>query len=64
MDRVTALIKSFITEEDGGVVSEYGLLIVVLVLGLSIALIAFKDKVIAWFSNIGDNLEACGANGC
>lgn len=57
MNRLKSLTKSFIQEQDGAVVTEYGMLIVVLVLGLVIALGAFRTKIISWFSSIGDNLS-------
>jgi Flp pilus assembly pilin Flp len=56
MNRLTNLIKRFIEEQDGAVVTEYGMLIVVLVMGLVIALAAFRGKLVTWFSSIGDNL--------
>jgi Flp pilus assembly pilin Flp len=57
MNRLTNLIKSFIEEQDGAVVTEYGMLIVVLVLGLVIALGAFREQLVTWFSSIGTNLQ-------
>jgi Flp pilus assembly pilin Flp len=57
MNRLTNLIKSFIEEQDGAVVTEYGLLIVVLVMGFIIALAAFRTKIVNWFQNIGNNLQ-------
>lgn len=58
MNRLESIIKSFLREEDGAVVTEYGMLIVVLVLGLVIALGAFRTKIVNWFGNIGNNLNA------
>lgn len=57
MNRIEALVKSFLQEEDGAVVTEYGMLIVVLVMGLVIAVAAFRGKLVTWFSSIGDNLS-------
>ncbi len=57
MNRLGAFIKSFLQEEDGAVVTEYGLLIVVLVMGFIIALAAFRTKIVNWFQNIGNNLQ-------
>ena len=57
MNRLTNLSKSFIEEQDGAVVTEYGMLIVVLVLGLVIALGAFRSKIVSWFNSIGTNLQ-------
>jgi Flp pilus assembly pilin Flp len=58
MSRLESFIKSFLREEDGAVVTEYGMLIVVLVLGLVIALGLFRTKIVSWFNNIGTNLNA------
>jgi Flp pilus assembly pilin Flp len=57
MNRLTNLIRSFIEEQEGAVVTEYGLLIVVLVMGFIIALAAFRTKIVNWFQNIGNNLQ-------
>lgn len=57
MNRLANLIRSFIKEQDGAVVTEYGLLIVVLVMGFIIALAAFRTKIVNWFQNIGNNLQ-------
>ena len=58
MNRLKSLTKSFIQEQDGAVVTEYGMLIVVLVMGLVIALAAFRGRILTWFSSIGDNLQS------
>lgn len=58
MNRLKSLTKSFIQEQDGAVVTEYGMLIVVLVLGLVIALGAFRTQIVSWFKSIGTNLNA------
>jgi Flp pilus assembly pilin Flp len=57
MNRLANLTKRFINEQDGAVVTEYGLLIVVLVMGFIIALATFRTKIQDWFTNIGDNLN-------
>jgi Flp pilus assembly pilin Flp len=57
MNRLTNLTKRFINEQDGAVVTEYGLLIVVLVMGLIVALATFRGKIQNWFTNIGNNLN-------
>jgi Flp pilus assembly pilin Flp len=54
---MSSLIQSFLREEDGAVVTEYGLLIVVLVMGFIVALAAFRGKIKDWFTNIGANLN-------
>jgi Flp pilus assembly pilin Flp len=57
MNRLTNLIRSFIEEQDGAVVTEYGMLIVVLVLGLVAAIAAFRTDLSTWFSSIGADLK-------
>lgn len=57
MNRLANLIRRFIKDQDGAVVTEYGLLIVVLVMGFIIALAAFRTKILNWFQNIGNNLQ-------
>jgi len=57
MNRLANLIRRFIKDRDGAVVTEYGLLIVVLVMGFIIALAAFRTKILNWFQNIGNNLQ-------
>jgi Flp pilus assembly pilin Flp len=57
MNRLANLINRFIKEQEGAVVSEYGMLIVVLVLGLVAALAAFRGDLVSWFSSIGSNLS-------
>lgn len=57
MSRLRSLTRRFIQEQDGAVVTEYGMLIVIVVLAMSAVLILFKDKVSTWFSSIGDNLQ-------
>jgi Flp pilus assembly pilin Flp len=56
MNRLESIIKSFVQEEDGAVVTEYGMLIVIVVLAMAGVLVLFKNKVKNWFSSIGDNL--------
>jgi len=55
LDRLTL---SFLLEEDGAVVTEYGMLIVIMVLGLAGVLMAFHDRVTSWFSTIGANVSS------
>ncbi|HEY9426598.1 MAG TPA: hypothetical protein VIR34_05540 [Gemmatimonadaceae bacterium] len=62
MNRLANLIRSFIKEQDGAVVTEYGLLIVVLVMGFIIALAAFRTKIVNWFQNIGNNLQGLNSS--
>lgn len=48
----------FLLEENGAVVTEYGMLIVIMVLGLAGVLMAFHDRVSTWFATIGANVSS------
>jgi len=39
-------------------VTEYGMLIVIVVLGMAAVLVAFRTQVSTWFSTIGTNLQS------
>lgn len=56
MDRITALVKSFAKEEDGALVTEYGMLIVVVVIAMAAVLVIFRGKISDWFNGIADDL--------
>ncbi len=58
MDRITALVKSFAKEEDGALVTEYGMLIVVVVIAMAVVLVAFRGRIATWFNGIATDLEA------
>ena len=62
MNRLKKLAQNFMREEEGAVVTEYGMLIVVVVLGLAIVLGVFRKTVASWFVNIGTNLNALNGN--
>lgn len=57
MNRLKTLAQRFIKEQDGAVVTEYGMLIVIVVLGLSVVLVAFRGRIGSWFDNIATNLN-------
>ena len=56
MNRLKTLAQNFMREEEGAVVTEYGMLIVIVVLAMAGVMVLFKNKVKNWFSSIGDNL--------
>ena len=58
MQRIKSLARSFLREEEGALVTEYGMLIVIVVLGMAAVLVVFRNQVSAWFSTIGSNLQA------
>ena len=58
MNRLKTLAQNFMREEEGAVVTEYGMLIVVLVLGLGVAIGLFREQLKTWFTNIGNNLSS------
>ncbi len=58
MDRITALIESFAKEEEGAIITEYGMLVVVVVLGMAVMLVVFRDRVATWFNGIATDLDS------
>lgn len=58
MDRIKALTRSFVRDDEGAVVTEYGMLIVVVVIGMAAVLIAYRTKISTWFDSIATNLNA------
>ena len=58
MTSLNALARRFAREEEGALVTEYGMLIVIVVLGMAAVLVAFRTQVSAWFSTIGANLQS------
>jgi Flp pilus assembly pilin Flp len=59
MGAVRAMAASFLTEEDGALLAEYGLLIAVLVLGLVVVIAIFRGQFASWFGGLGNKLSAC-----
>ena len=47
-------VKRFLKDESGQAVSEYGLVLGVVVIAVIATLGAFKDKIVTMFTNIGD----------
>ncbi|HEX7942244.1 MAG TPA: hypothetical protein VF488_10590 [Gemmatimonadaceae bacterium] len=58
MDRIQALTRSFLRDDEGAIVTEYGMLIVVVVIGMAAVLIAYRTKISTWFDSIATNLNA------
>ena len=58
MSQLHRVAVRFLLDEDGAVVTEYGMLIVIMVLGLAGVLVAFHDRVSAWFATIGANVSS------
>ena len=58
MSQLHRVAVRFLLEEDGAVVTEYGMLIVIMVLGLAGVPMAFPDRVSTWFSTIGANVSS------
>ena len=58
MRRIKAVARNFVREEQGAVVTEYGMLIVVVVIGMAVVLVAFRTRISTWFDNIATNLNA------
>jgi len=57
MTSLNALARRFVREEEGALVTEYGMLIVIVVLGMAAVLVAFRTQVSTWFATIGANLQ-------
>jgi Flp pilus assembly pilin Flp len=58
MSQLHRVTVRFLLEDDGAVVTEYGMLIVIMVLGLAGVLMAFHDRVSMWFATIGANVSS------
>ena len=51
MKRVMDVGRRFLREEDGIAVTEYGMLVAVVAVGLLIVVKAFRDDLKTWFTN-------------
>jgi len=58
MNALVRFTRGFLKEENGAVVTEYGMLIVIMVLGLAGVLVAFHNRVSTWFATIGANVSS------
>lgn len=58
MKHLAKLGRQFLTQDEGAVVTEYGMLIVVVVIGMAIVLVAFRSRISNWFDNIATNLNS------
>ena len=57
MRRIKEAVQRFVREDEGVVVTEYGMLIVVVVIGMAVVLYAFRLQIRTWFGNIATNLQ-------
>ncbi len=58
MHKTKSLAHRLIHEEEAGTAVEYGLITAVIAIGLIVALVAFRDRLSAWFTDIGDDVAA------
>ncbi|HEU4643162.1 MAG TPA: hypothetical protein VFS44_11970 [Gemmatimonadaceae bacterium] len=58
MHRIKAVTRSFLRDDEGAIVTEYGMLIVVVVIGMATVLYAYRNNISNWFVNITTNLNA------
>jgi|GEM_PF-601015 len=58
MNKSNSLVHRLVTEEEAGTAVEYGLITAVIGIGLIVALVAFRDQLSAWFTDIGDDVAA------
>ena len=57
MHRIKALTRQFLHADDAAVVTEYGMLIVVVVIGMAGMLYIYRNNIGNWFNNITNNLN-------
>ncbi len=58
MSRLLALSKSFLAEEDGAIIAEYGLLIAILVAGLIVAIGAYRTNIANWLNTLSGKITS------
>ena len=50
------LTRKFVADESGALVTEYGMLIVVVVIAMASVLVAFRRRISSWFDTIATEL--------
>jgi pilus assembly protein Flp/PilA len=63
MTRLKELVRSFITEEDGAAIAEYGLLLGIIAVGLVTILIAFRGEIQRIWNEILREVEGVDVEG-
>jgi pilus assembly protein Flp/PilA len=63
MTRLKELVRSFITEEDGAAIAEYGLLLGIIAVGLVTILIAFRGEIVRIWSQILEEVQGVEVQG-
>ncbi|HKG92541.1 MAG TPA: Flp family type IVb pilin [Gemmatimonadaceae bacterium] len=58
MKRIAEVTRRFVKDEEGIAVSEYGLLVGIVAVGLVAVVTAFKNQIGTWFTNITSQLTA------
>ena len=58
MKRISEVTRRFLKDEEGIAVSEYGLLVGLVAVGLVAVLTVFRDNLRTWFSGITSQLTA------
>ena len=58
MDRIAKQLRTFVSEEDGAAIAEYGLLLAIVAVGMITVLTAFRDKLGVWWKGLQDSLTA------
>lgn len=56
-------IRSFLKDESGQALSEYGLIIMLVGMAAVGVLFAFRGKIGEWFKNFGDKVDKCSKDG-
>ena len=58
MKRISEVTRRFLKDEEGIAVSEYGLLVGLVAVGLVAVLTVFRDNLKTWFGNVTSQLTA------
>ena len=56
MNRFKALAHDFLSNEEGAIIAEYGLLIAILVAGLIVAIGAYRNNSSGWLNTLSNKI--------
>lgn len=61
MDRIAKQLRTFVSEEDGAAIAEYGLLLAIVAVGMITVLTAFRSELQKWWEKLQADLTATPA---
>ena len=61
MDRIAKQLRTFVSEEDGAAIAEYGLLLAIVAVGMITVLTAFRGELKTWWEKLQADLTATPA---